>query len=46
MTKTKKGRKIAPKGQSFLDDAAHELKKTQEPIKEVPEEAAGVKNGE
>jgi len=46
VTKTKKGRKISPKGQSFLDDAAHELKKTQESIKEVPEEAAGVKNGE
>jgi small subunit ribosomal protein S19e len=46
VTKTKKGRKISPKGQSFLDEAAHELKITQEPIKEVVEEVAGVKNGE
>nr|QNO54222.1 30S ribosomal protein S19e [Methanosarcinales archaeon ANME-1 ERB7] len=46
VTKTKKGRKISPKGQSFLNDAAHELKNTQEQTKDVVEETAGVTNGE
>jgi len=46
VTKTKKGRKISPKGQSFLDDAAHELKVVQEQINEGIEEEVVVKNGE
>jgi small subunit ribosomal protein S19e len=33
VTKTKRGRKISPKGQSFLDNTAHELKTTQEESK-------------
>lgn len=46
VSKTKNGRKISPNGQSFLDDAAHELKKTLESGNEVLEEITGVKNGE
>jgi small subunit ribosomal protein S19e len=46
VTKTKKGRKISPKGQSFLDDAAYELKVVQEQINKGIEEEVVVKNGE
>lgn len=34
ITKTRKGRKISPEGQKFLDNTAHELKLMQEATKE------------
>lgn len=40
VTKTKRGRIISPKGQSFLDDTAHEIKK-----EDAKQDGTGVKDG-
>ncbi len=45
VTKTKRGRKISPMGQSFLDNAAHEIKVMQDKVKGGIEGEAGAKNG-